>query len=173
MKPPRRRQREPRVADNRMAVLARQVLVEAERTFRKADALAVQMEPHLQKLYRNSAIYSYTNERAVPPGDVLLAAALAAGISIDEKLGINRPETEVERQLGELRSQVAQLREEVASLRGPGVEETAESPAPKAEAPVESTRAAKRREWARQSTASPPPNQSAPSTPSVSRTQSG
>jgi len=156
-----------------MAVLARQVLVEAERTFRKADALAVQMEPHLQKLYRNSAIYSYTNERAVPPGDVLLAAALAAGISIDEKLGINRPETEVERQLGELRSQVAQLREEVASLRGPGVEEAAGSPAPGPEAPVESTRAAKRRQWARQSAASPPPNQSAPSSPSVSRTPSG
>ena len=73
-----------------MATVARQVLVEAERVFKKADALAAEMEPHLGRLYTNSAIYSYTNERSVPPGDVLLAAALAAGISLDEKLGIGR-----------------------------------------------------------------------------------
>src|SRR6266700_130384 len=164
MKSPRRRRREPRAADSPMAVLARQVLVEAERAFRKADALAAGMEPHLRKRYGDSAIYAYTNERAVPPGDVLLAAALAAGISLDEKLGIDRQETEVERQVGELRSQMAQLREEVASLRGRVGEATAAGPAAVASAPAgELTRAEKRRQWGRQSVAAPPPSQQTPS----------
>src|SRR6266699_7281301 len=118
MKSPRRRRREPRAADNPMAVLARQVLVEAERAFRKADALAAGMEPHLRKRYGDSAIYAYTNERAVPPGDVLLAAALAAGISLDEKLGIGRQQSEMERQVDELRSEIAELRGVVVSLQG-------------------------------------------------------
>src|SRR6266700_2970968 len=152
MKSPRRRRREPRAADNPMAVLARQVLVEAERTFRRADALAAEMEPHLRKRYGDSAIYAYPNERAVPPGDVLLAAALVAGISLDEKLGINPQESEVERQVRELRSQMAQLREEMASLRGQAPADQATDPAP--------TRAERRRQWARQSVESPPPGQS-------------
>jgi hypothetical protein len=72
-----------------MAVLAREVLVEAERAFKRAEVLAAAMEPHLRKRYGDSAIYAYTNERAVPPGDVLLAAARAAGISLDGKLGLD------------------------------------------------------------------------------------
>src|SRR5215469_9924776 len=91
--PPTQRTREPRVRDNPMARLAHQVMVEAEQAFRRADALAAGMEPHLLKLIKNSAIYGYTNDRPdrnVPPGDVLLAAALAAGISLDEKLGLVR-----------------------------------------------------------------------------------
>src|SRR5215472_8359398 len=87
----KRRRREPRVRDNPMARIAHAVMVEAERAFRRADALAAGMEPHLRKRVNDSAIYGYTNDREdrnVPPGDVLLAAALAAGISLDQKLGI-------------------------------------------------------------------------------------
>ncbi len=76
-----------------MARLAHEVMVDAERAFRRADALAVGMEPHLLKCVNDSAIYGYTNDRPdrnVPPGDVLLAAALAAGISIDQKLGMKQ-----------------------------------------------------------------------------------
>ena len=64
------------------------------------------MEPHLLKRINNSAIYGYTNDRQdrnVPPGDVLLAAALAAGISLDEKLGMVRQAHDME----ELRAQIA------------------------------------------------------------------
>jgi hypothetical protein len=92
-----------------MAAQAFEVLIEAERAFRRADALAAAMEPHLQKLYKNGAIYSYTNKRVVPPGDVLLAAAVAAGISLDDRLGIGREPNETERQMAELRSQVEGL----------------------------------------------------------------
>src|SRR5215471_19732543 len=112
---PQRRQRQPRVRDNPMARLAHEVMVEAERAFRRADALAGGMEPHLLKRVNDSAIYAYTNDRPdrnVPPGDVLLAAALAAGISLDEKLGVLR-----EGRGGGVRAQIAEMREELASLR--------------------------------------------------------
>lgn len=100
-----------------MAILAYRVLDEAARAVGTADALAVRMEPHVHKRYGNSAIYAYTNERAVPPGDVLLAAALAAGISLDDKLGIGREPSEAERQMAELRAEMAQLRGQVAELQ--------------------------------------------------------
>jgi len=101
-----------------MARLAQQVLDEAVRAAGTADALAERMEPHVQKRYGNSAIYAYTNERAVPPGDALLAAALATRISLDEKLGLVRQQSEVERQVEELRVEMAELRGIVADLQG-------------------------------------------------------
>src|SRR5262245_22138944 len=116
--PLRRRHRQPRVRDNPMAGLAHEVMVEAERAFRRADALAAGMEPHLLKRVNDSAIYGYTNDRAdrnVPPGDVLLAAALAAGISIDQKLGLTRDGRDPE--MDDMRSQIAEMREEMANLR--------------------------------------------------------
>src|SRR5262249_33722922 len=66
----------------------------------------------------NSAIYQYTapgseRKRNVPPGDVLLAAALAAGLSLDEKLGLVRQANDIEI----LRAQLAEMRDEMASLR--------------------------------------------------------
>jgi hypothetical protein len=119
-----------------MARVAHEVMVEAERAFRRADALAAGMEPHLLKRVNDSAIYGYTNERPdrnVPPGDVLLAAALAAGISLDHKLGIARDardSDEVDRPplpstppqggrelMDDLRSLIAEMRDEMASLR--------------------------------------------------------
>src|SRR5262249_38196290 len=156
-----------------MAVLAREVLVEAERTFRRADALAAEMEPHLRKRYGDSAIYAYTNERAVPPGDVLLAAALAAGISLDEKLGINRQESGGERPVRELRSQMAHIRDEMASLRaGAAGEPAADRIAEGVSAPGPA-RAERRRQWARQSSAAPPPDQTPPSGRTASRERRG
>lgn len=142
-----------------MAILAREVLTEAERRFKRADVLAAEMEPHVQRLYTNSAIYSYTNERAIPPGDVLLAAALAAGISLDGKLGIGQQPTEMELQVDELRTEVAQLRDQMANLHhrlaggeppdGPARQTAEDAAAAKAR------RSAERREWARRSEAAP------------------
>jgi hypothetical protein len=102
-----------------MARLAQQVLDEAVRAAGTADALAERMEPHVQKRYGNSAIYAYTNARAVPPGDALLAAALATGISLDEKLGLVRMQSEVERQVEQLRAEIAEMRGILADLGGP------------------------------------------------------
>src|SRR6266511_2241456 len=92
--PPRKqRVRQPRVPNNPMALVAHRVMDQAERAFRTAYRLAAEMEPHLRQRISDSQIYQYTTEseqRNVPPGDVLLAAALAAGISIDQELGIAR-----------------------------------------------------------------------------------
>src|ERR1700752_4029588 len=111
-----------------MARLAQQVLEEAVRAAGRADALAERMEPDVQKRYGNSAIYAYTNERAVPPGDALLAAALATGISLDEKIGLVRRQGEVERQVEELRAEMKELRGIVADLQGDRAEQNESAP---------------------------------------------
>jgi hypothetical protein len=137
-----------------MAVLARTVLEQAVKAADTADALTALMEPHLHKRYGGSAIYQYTNDRAVPPGDVLLAAAAATGISLDEKLGIGSDRTELRRQMDDLRLEVARMREEMGELR-------AASPgAGGAAAAAESSRAGSRRDRARRSAAARDPGQS-------------
>jgi hypothetical protein len=140
-----------------MAALARRVLIEAERAFETAPALAAAMEPHLGRRYSDSSIYAYTNERSVPPGDVLLAAARAAGISLDEKLGL-RAGGGIEYQIDELWAKVAELRACLARLegrlegeeRGWGGGEEPEGTKSGAD------RRAQRRRWARRSRSSPP-----------------
>jgi hypothetical protein len=160
--PSGKRHRPPRAADNAMAQLAHRLLDEAVRLAGTADALAMQMEPHVGKRYGNSAIYAYTNARAVPPGDVLLAAALAAGISLDERLGLVRQQDEVERQVDDLRVEMAQLRTEVAALQG-RLPERDDAPAETSSPPrVETARQAQRREWARRSMPAGPPIPPAP-----------
>src|SRR5690348_15826534 len=115
---PKRRRREPRVRDNPMARIAHEVMVEAERTFRRADALSAGMEPCILERVDDSAITGYTNDRQdrnVPPGDVLLAATLAAGVSLGQKLGLAGGALDAE--LREMRAQIAEMREEMATMR--------------------------------------------------------
>ena len=163
---PKRRRREPRIPDNPMARIAHEVMVEAERAYRRADALAAGMEPHLLKRVNDSAIYGYTNDRPdrnVPPGDVLLAAALAAGISVDEKLGVAPNARDAE--MADLRAQVAEMRDQMTQLRA---EVVGRNRAPSEErgdsdrATARAERAAQRRAWAQRSEASRPPSQPAP-----------
>ena len=160
---PKRRQRQPRVRDNPMARIAHKVMVEAEQEFRRAEMLAAGMEPHLLKRVNDSAIYGYTNDRPdrnVPPGDVLLAAALAAGISIDQKLGMARQANDMD----ELRAQVAEMREQMANLQAQ-LALTGGAPAgPAADRDRgRAERAAQRLAWARRSEGGPPPSQPIPS----------
>jgi len=161
----KRRQRQPRVDDNPMALLAQRVMVEAKDAFRTADELAAAMEPHLLHQVSNSAIYQYTapgseRKRNVPPGDVLLAAALAAGLSLDEKLGLVRQANDIEI----LRAQLAEMREEMASLRavvtgGDG------TPVAVDIATARVNRAAHRQAWAQRSKADAgPPDEPGPNT---------
>lgn len=159
--------------DNHMAVLASEVLREAERALDTADALIAAMEPHLRRRYGNSSIYGYVNAHTVPPGDVLLAAALAAGISIDQKLGIATQQTQVERQVDDLRTEMARLRSEVAELRSERRMPDNDQPDPQAaQADIEAAkrhRAARREEWARHSEASAQPPTPSPSVRPASR----
>ncbi len=150
-----------------MAAIAHEVMVEAERAFRRADALSAGMEPYLLKRVTDSAIYAYTNDRPdrnVPPGDVLLAAALAAGISLDHKLGVDRGARD--RDVDDLRAEMAEMRAEVASLRA---ELSGRSGAPTGEGEPMSEaqaarqeRAAQRRAWAARSGAGAPAGQVPP-----------
>jgi hypothetical protein len=136
-----------------MTRIAHEVMVEAERAFRRADALSAGMEPHLLKRVNQSAIYGYTNDRAdrnVPPGDVLLAAALAAGISLDRKLGLNSEAPASE--MADLRGQVAEMRDEMAQLRAEVSDRRDAPPAmPDDLATAKAKRAAERRAWAERS----------------------
>lgn len=169
LEPGRRRRRAPRVRDNPMARIAHEVMVEAERAFRRADVLAGGMEPHLLKRVNDSAIYGYTNDRQdrnVPPGDVLLAAALAAGISLDRKLGI-APDADPA-DIEDVRAQIAEMRDEMASLRaglsgqvGPR-EDRPELADDRALAVAKAERGAKRRAWAERSQADRSAGQSVP-----------
>jgi hypothetical protein len=138
-----------------MARVAHEVMVEAERAFRRADALAAGMEPHLLKRVNDSAIYGYTNDRQdrnVPPGDVLLAAALAAGISLDRKLGMAGGTRDAD--LQEMRAQIADMREEMASMRDQMSGGLADAKA---------DRAAERLAWARRSASPDTPSSPVPS----------
>ena len=165
--PGQKRNREPRVRDNPMALLAHQVMVEAERSLKRADALAAAMEPHLLKRVKNSAIYGYTNDREdrnVPPGDVLLAAALVTGISLDEKLGLVRQQNE----MGEMRAQMAEMRQEIAELRaelaGHGEPADRSDAAADPLAAAKAQRAAEREAWARGSSGAEQPTPPTPDT---------
>lgn len=156
--PTKRRERQPRVRNNPMALVAHRVMVEAERAYRTADRLAAAMESHLLQQISDSQIYQYTTEREqrnVPPGDVLLAAALAAGISIDQELGMVRQASDIE----EMRVQITEMREEMASLRA-ALAQQAETPSDRAAARAE--RAAERRAWAQRSQAGGPPSVPSP-----------
>jgi hypothetical protein len=164
------RKRQPRVEDNPMAQLARHIMIEAKDAFRTADELGAAMEPHLLQQVTNSAIYQYTTtnterKRNVPPGDVLLAAALAAGLSLDEQLGMVRQANDIEL----LRAQLAEMRQEMASLRAmvAGDGTVAKQPAAEEIAAAKADRASRRRAWAERSPAAttsagvaPPPPRS-------------
>ena len=159
MEPTSKRNRPSRSLDNPMAGLARRVLVEAERAFDTAPALAAAMEPHLGRRYSDSSIYAYTSERSVPPGDVLLAAALAAGISLDGKLGLGS-RGGLEHQVDRLWAEVAELHRAVARLEerlGGAGEPTEPAEGPKAPGSPGSDRRSRWEQWARRSRSSPPP----------------
>ena len=139
-----------------MAQLAQRVMAEANDAFRTADELAAAMKPHLLKQVSNSAIYQYTNARTVAPGDVLLAAALAAGLSLDEELGTVRQANEIEI----LRAQVTEMREEMASLRAMmagGDRAPAKPPMTGDVGAAAADRASRRRAWAERSRAADSP----------------
>src|SRR5215471_2156096 len=157
--PRKRRQRQRRVPDNPMALAAYRVMVAAEKVFKTTNALAAGMESHLHVPVRGGQIQQYLYEepekRNVPPGDVLLAAAQAAGISVDRELGVVHEPTEVER----MRAEMTELREEVAQIRA---EMAARSDAPADQSATvddltaaRAEREAQRQAWAEQSQPAP------------------
>ncbi|MEZ5411214.1 MAG: helix-turn-helix transcriptional regulator [Acidimicrobiales bacterium] len=72
--------------------------------------------------YSESAISNWINGRAMPPADVLLAAAAIAGIPLGPDMGETRSPTEVEQEwravIALVQDQVDELRTEVIHLYG-------------------------------------------------------
>jgi hypothetical protein len=89
----------------------RDVVHGAVRRAGKAQALAAQLQDRLGRSYNYRTISAWARGDAMPPADALLAAAQAADISLDERLGIGREVSQLERELGELQAEVSRLGE--------------------------------------------------------------
>ena len=105
--------------------VVRQVVDEARRNAGSGPALARELQkvgaaPESGR-YSESAISNWSKGRAMPPSDVLLAAAFITGISIDAKLAQSTTE-ETENGLAdsaiqELRNQIADLQQKYGRLQ--------------------------------------------------------
>lgn len=67
--------------------------------------------------YKSKSIQSWMRGDTMPPADVLLAVAHGTGISLDERLGIGREPSEVERQLAAVQEELAQQRNATATMQ--------------------------------------------------------
>jgi hypothetical protein len=69
-----------------MALIATEILRVAKDRATKAAALIDRMEPFVNRRYDEDSVSAWINGRTVPPADVLLAAAKATDLSLDEWL---------------------------------------------------------------------------------------
>jgi hypothetical protein len=97
-----------------------QLLEDARRRAGKGPALATRLEQlgvvGRGARYSESSISNWIRGRAMPPADVVLAAAKAVGISLDERVGIGHEPTDGERQLAEMRELLARQEERAAAF---------------------------------------------------------
>jgi transcriptional regulator with XRE-family HTH domain len=97
-----------------------QILEDARRRAGKGPALASRLEQAgvmgRGARYSESSISNWIRGRAMPPADVVLAAAKALGISLDERLGIGREPSDGDRQLAEMRELLARQEERSAAF---------------------------------------------------------
>ena len=107
------------------AALVREIVEEARRTVGSGPRLAERLEdlgigPETGR-YSESAVSNWIKGRTMPPGDVVLAAARLAGISIDERL---RPaidqtdDNDWRKALDELQSQIDALQAQIIEVCG-------------------------------------------------------
>lgn len=83
---------------------------------KKGMALAGHLDRSIGRAYTNKAVQAWMRGEAMPPADVFLAVIKAAGISIDESLGIGVEATEsVALQLEQLRVSVKALESGLAT----------------------------------------------------------
>ena len=106
--------------------VVQQVVDEARRKAGSGPALALELQkvgaaPESGR-YSESAISNWSKGRAMPPSDVLLAAAFVSGISIDAKLARNATEEAGvsltdSRAIQDLRDQIADLQQKQGRLQ--------------------------------------------------------
>jgi transcriptional regulator with XRE-family HTH domain len=103
------------------AEIVGRILEEARRRAGKGPALALRLEQlgvvgERGERYSESSISNWIRGRAKPPAEVVLAAAQAVGISLDDRLGIGRQASGLEQQLHEVQAELAQQRSNAAAL---------------------------------------------------------
>jgi len=97
------------------------ILEEARRRAGKGPALALRLEQlgvvgERGERYSESSISNWIRGRAKPPAEVVLAAAQAADISLDDRLGIGRQASGLEQQLAEVRDELARQRRQTSAV---------------------------------------------------------
>lgn len=99
-----------------LAPLVAEIMREATRRAGKALALSLQLEALVGRSYSDRTVSAWNRGAIMPPADVLLAAAQASGISVDEKLGVGRQPSEVEQEVAELRKDIDEQAKSLAFL---------------------------------------------------------
>jgi hypothetical protein len=134
----------------------RRAAADLDEKVHKGEALARLLADREGLQYKTPSVRAWMRGDAMPPADVLLAVARSVGMSIDEQASRRPADTEPppSDRLEALESQVATLSEVVKRLE--------------AEA-VKSEVRARRREWARGSSPSAPPDQPMPGSRPASR----
>ena len=108
---------------SRWATVVGAILEEARRRAGKGPTLALKLQQlgvvgERGERYSESSISNWIRGRAKPPAEVVLAAAQVSDISLDERLGIGREATGLERQVADLQGHVEVLQTQVQGLLG-------------------------------------------------------
>jgi hypothetical protein len=101
---------------NEMSRIVARVMAEAIDNAGKALALGSKIQPLLGRSYADRTVSAWGRGDVMPPADVLLAAAKATGIPLDERLGIGREPTNAERELAAIRGELEDQRNRIAEL---------------------------------------------------------
>ncbi len=112
-----------------MAAVVARVIAEAIDGTGKALALAGKIEPLVGRPYASRTVSAWSRGDVMPPADAVFAAALVTGISLDEKLGIGREPTEIDRRVAGLEGELAKVKKEVANLQVQLMDREAAEPA--------------------------------------------
>ncbi|MGH7883560.1 MAG: hypothetical protein ACREN8_11780 [Candidatus Dormibacteraceae bacterium] len=100
-----------------MAEISAKLIAKAKEEAGTGIELAREMEPYVGRLYGEDAVSTWITHRVVPPGDALLSAAWASGISIDqllaEELGAGNRAGDVQNPNANLSNRVETLEREL------------------------------------------------------------
>ncbi len=96
--------------------LVAEVVSEAINRAGKALALARRIQPMIGRTYADRTVSAWGRGDVMPPADAVLAAAQVTGVSLDDRLGISREPSALERQLADLQDQFDRQRTVIAAM---------------------------------------------------------
>jgi hypothetical protein len=101
---------------NPMSKVVARVMAEAIDNAGKAMALSSRIEPIIGRTYADRTVSAWGRGDVMPPADVLLAAAKAVGIPLDERLGLTRGGMALEREIETIRAELEEQRNRIQAL---------------------------------------------------------